>query len=129
MPYGHLSGRIDAVLHRLGKECTVLERTETGTDGFNNPTESYDDNGATVRCVRSYPSRNAEAGGIAGDRQTDSPLFFFQKGETPTSNSRIKYPEDAETPAAANEFTTYELQAPTRYDSHVEMYGEIVINP
>ena len=56
--------------------------------------------------------------------------FFndFKAEDAPDKEARIEYPEDAERVADASQTTIYEMQAPTPYDTHVEMYGEVVIN-
>lgn len=129
MPYGHLQKRVEVVLERIGREAVIGDRTQEGEDAFGNPTDSYPDSGNSVRCVRTYPSQNTEASSVAGDTHTDRPLFGFVKDDVPPKEARIEYPEDAETVADATETTIYEMQAPTVYDSHVEMRGDVVVNP
>lgn len=128
MNYAHLKGRVQAALNRLGRVADIYDRSEGNLDGFNNPTDSYTDSGNTVRCVRTYPNRNTEVSGVEGDLHRDNPLFLFPKGEAPDQEARIDYPEDAATTDNATASTMYEMKAPTRYDTHVEMFGQQVVN-
>jgi hypothetical protein len=127
--YDHLQRRFEQVISRLGREVALRERTETAADGFNNPTDSWSDAGTRIRCVRTYPNRNTEVVNTAGDLHRDRPVFAFTADEAPGEEARIVYPEDAETVENASTTTLYEMKAPTRYDSHVEMFGEVVTNP
>lgn len=128
MGYAHLQRQIKVVLHRLGREVLIYDRTEDSADSFNNPTDSYSASGTKVRCVRTYPNRNTEVNTVAGDRNRDNPIFLFPKGNAPDDEARIEYPEDAEEVGNASSTTMYEMQAPTEYDSHTEMFGRLVVN-
>lgn len=116
------------MLNRLGREVVILDRSVDGTDGWNNPEDSYSDSGETVQCVRTYPNRNTEVNNSAGDWHRDRALFLFPAEDAPAADARIQYPEDGETVTQNSETTLYEMQAPTPYDTHVEMFGEKVTN-
>lgn len=127
--YSHLQRRITVVLDRLGREADIHERSTGSKDGFNNPSDSYAHSEDSVLCFRTYPNRNTEVSTRAGDRHQDNPLFLFPKGKEPDQEARIEYPEDAESVEGATATTMYEMQAPTVYDTHVEMFGKLVVNP
>jgi hypothetical protein len=110
-----MSRQVRRSIHRLGKVVTVLERTETTTNEFNNPQSAYTDNGATSHCIRTYPNRNTQLDNQGGSYERDRPLFIFSKGEEPPTDARIIYEE-----------TTYEMQSPTIYDTHVAIFGKLV---
>lgn len=126
--YGYLQKRVEVLLSRIGREVVIYDRSVGSKDGFNNPSDSYSDSGNTTQCVRTYPNRNTEVSTTAGDLHRDNPVFVFPNDDAPGPEARIEYPEDAETVTNASETTKYEMQAPTFYDSHVEMFGEVVVN-
>lgn len=113
------SPQFAALLHRLGHEVTVRTHSKGNEDRFGNPESSWTDD-RTVICLRSYPNRNTEITGMGGGRDRDRPVFFFpddENNDPPGDDARIVY-----------EGTTYEMKAPTVYESHVEMFGEVVTN-
>lgn len=65
---------------------------------------------------------------MAGDLHRDNPVFVFPADNVPDQEDRIEYPEDAETVENSSTTTTYELKAPTKYDSHTEYFGQQVVN-
>ncbi|WP_372611625.1 hypothetical protein [Halomonas sp.] len=120
---GYKSRAVVAQVERFGELATLYSRTSDGSDEFNN-TEWTFDSDQTVLCFRTYPNRNTEVQQNAGDRNRDSPVFLFplDEYEAVSDSDRIGYPDQN-----GNE-TLYELQAPTRYATHVEIYGEVVTN-
>lgn len=110
--------RIVAQIARLGTKVTVHTHSQSGTDKFGNPTHSYSAD-RDVYCLRTYPNRNTELHSERGDRHRDKPVFVFPKGGNhstpPSPEDRIIY-----------NGRTYEMQAPTHYDTHVEFFGEVV---
>lgn len=116
---------ISIQLRRLGREVDTYIKTQNGTDAHNNPNWDYVLD-STAICVRSYPNRNEQHDSAAGPYEDDDPVFFFPRGEEPPSDARIEYPEDADTVADATDTTTYEMRAPTKYDTHVSMFGAFV---
>ncbi|UBF22272.1 SPP1 gp16-like head completion protein [Halorubrum virus HRTV-11] len=122
------SWQVTAQIDRLGDDATLYKRQNAGRDAFNNTewgfSEATDAEGNTVRvlCFRTYDNRNTEVQGNEGDRHRDAPLFLFPLDEWAEvePDDRIGYPE----PTGGE--TVYELQAPTRYDTHVEIFGEAV---
>lgn len=130
------SRSVSLQLGRLGHEVHIYFKSQNGTDAHNNPQWDYvketetDSAGNTIpvtaTCVRSYPNRNQQQDSTRGPYEEDDPIFFFPPEDAPASDSRIEYPEDANTVAAATETTTYEMRAPTRYDTHVTMFGALV---
>lgn len=123
MTYERHAKRIRARLTRIGQQVEILARSEGAENSLGNPTDSYSATGDTVTCVRSYPNRNTEITQASGDRNRDKPIFFFPRADAPDSEYRIKYTE----PDGSS--TIYEMQAPTRYETHTEMFGKIVNNP
>jgi hypothetical protein len=106
--------RIHSTISRLGKEVNVLQPEGSGTNEFNNPGTSWAVSG-TATCVRTYPNRNTQQESGGGPFKSDNPLFIFPAEEQPPTNARIEY-----------DGTTYELQSPTVYDTHVSIFGELV---
>lgn len=127
--YGVHSGRVQAVLERLGKDCEYLTRTVSSEDGFGNPEENYirqtdsEGNPVTITAFRTYPNRNTETGGSGGSRVTDNPVVLMPLEDALEETSRIEYPEPV-----TGSITKYELTAATNYDTHVEFIAEVVIN-
>jgi len=117
-----------AQLHRLGEYADVFAAQDTATTNqFNNPDTDWS---ATpdrqVIAFRTYPNRNTEVNNHDGQLHRDRPVFVFPKDDddakdhnpVPGENDRLRYP--------AGNGTVYELQAPTEYETHVEMFGERV---
>lgn len=121
--------RVNAQIERFGREVTVYTRTSTKTNSFGNTewefTDDPDGDGVaeTVLAYRTYDSRNTEVQGNVGDRHRDAPIFLFPLGQVPDADARIEYPE----PDGIAK-TMYELHAPTRYETHVEIPAEVVTN-
>lgn len=121
---------IEIQLRRLGQEVPYYVKMQTGTDAHNNPAWSYeqetetDSDGnvvpVTLPCLRSYPNRNEQHDTAAGPYEDDDPVFIFLPGAAPPSDARIEYTEPTGTT------TTYEMRAPTRYETHVAMFGAFV---
>jgi len=126
----YFTRRVVAQIERLGHEATLYSRVSDGKNGFNNTEWEFDadpdDTGTdqTVLCFRTYPNRNTEIQQNSGDRNRDSPVLMFPPDDYAkvSDSDRIGYPEPDDTE------TVYELQAPTRYETHVEIYGEVVNN-
>lgn len=115
-------GSVVAQLFRIGREAEVYERTETGTNEFGNTTTDYGSSpDRTIIAYRTYPNRNTEVEASSGDRERDHPVFIVPVGPNqpalPGKNDHIVY-----------DGTTYEVQAYTEYDTHVEFFGEPVLH-
>jgi len=106
--------RIRSTIHRLGNDVVIKTRTETGDNEFNNPQSQWSES-RTARCVRTYPNRNTQYENPGGRYNEDRALFIFERSEAPDSGSRIVY-----------NGTEYEVKSPTRYDTHVAVFGEPV---
>ncbi len=109
-----MNRRIRSTIHRLGNEVVIKTRSESGTNSFNNPTSQWTES-RTAECVRTYPNRNSQYENKGGSYNEDRALFIFERGEFPESGSRIVYDE-----------TEYEVKSPTKYDTHVAVFGEPV---
>lgn len=116
MPYGR---NIHAQLEQIGGLGEVHVRAQVGDDEFGNPEWEwvYD---RDVITVRSYPNRNTEREGNAGTLEGDRPVFVFAIAEgnqpaPPTSADRFRY-----------DGTMYELESPTKYETHVEMMANAI---
>ena len=109
---------VSAQLRRLGEEVTVLEPTQTSRNDFGNPERTYESS-RTTYAVRTYPNRNTTVEESAGDLARDKPVFVFPKGnddpEPPQAEDHIVYNGEE-----------YELQAPTHYETHMEIFGQLV---
>lgn len=113
--------RVVAQVQRLGVRAEVRTRTETGDNSFGNPTDDHVPD-REVWAVRTYPNRNTEVNSDRGDRHRDRPVFIVPKGEdqpaVPSEEDQIDY-----------NGTLYEVQALTRYPTHVEFFGAPVRSP
>lgn len=107
-----------AQLSRIGREITILEQSQTGTNDFGNPTEEWT---ATRTCIaaRSYPNRNTEVEADIGDRHRNNPIFF-----SPNTDDQPDPPQEGD--IIEYRGTKYEVQGHTEYDTHVEYFGKIV---
>ena len=122
--------RVAAHIARLGEMALVYSRASSGTNSFGNTEWTFDsdpDGDGTdteVLCLRSYDNRNTEVQQNSGDRHRDNPLFLIpiDEWEKVDADDRLGYPE----PTGGR--TMYELQAPTVYSTHVEIFGEAVSN-
>lgn len=106
-------------IERIGKPIRVLVRGETSENEFGNPEYGYTEEWETY-AIRTYPNRNTEQQGSAGETVTDQPVFLIPKGhelpDLPAEGDHIRYP--------SNDGQEYELEAPTHYDHHVEFFGQ-----
>lgn len=109
-----MSRQILSTISKLGQDAIIKTRSEAGTNEFNNPTSVWTQTD-TARCVRTYPNRNSQYENKGGRYNEDRALFIFARENAPQSSSRIVYDE-----------TEYELKSPTRYDTHVAIFGEPV---
>lgn len=110
--------QVIAQIYRVGHEATVQTRTVTGTNDFGNNTDSYADD-RTVFAFRTYPNRNTEVESGHGDRKQDRPVFCFPKDDDaatpPKEDDRLVY-----------EGKKYDMKGETHYESHVEIFGELI---
>lgn len=119
--------RVVAQIHRLGTEADVLQHEKTGTNEFGNPESEWTETGSVI-VFRTYPNRNTEAQSRSGDLHRDRPVFLIPRDDfdetddnpLPGNEDRLRYPSGTG--------EVYQLQAPTMYESHVEIFGEIVLN-
>lgn len=107
-----------AQIHRLGQNAVVKKRTETGQNEFGNPTDEYTAQ-QTVIAFRTYPNRNTQVESNVGDLGRDNPVFLIAIGENqpapPEENDHLVY-----------DGTEYEVKSPTVYDTHIEVFGDVV---
>lgn len=108
-----------AAISRLGDTVAVLEKTEVDTNEFNNPEWEWQEV-RTVRCLATYPDDQDQVDSRAGQYHRDSPLLAFHRGEEPGPDDRVRF-EDG-----VHEGKTFEMLAPTPYESHVEFGAQIV---
>lgn len=120
--------RVIAIIERMGEVATHHTRQANGSNEFGNTewtwTADPDADGVdnTVLCYRTYDNRNTEVRSEGGDRHRDRPILMFTHDDWADieANDRIEYPErDGST-------TLYELQAPTRHPTHIEIPATIV---
>lgn len=113
------SSNVKAMIHRVGRQVTVLERSVTGTDEFNNPKHGWTDNSVDsdppIKAIRTYPNRNRQSNSPGGPYDEDRPLFMFAPDEAPEEGARIVYGSE-----------TYELGSSTIYDTHVAFLAKHV---
>lgn len=111
---------LSAQLFRLAREVEVWTRSETGTNEFGNVTDSHSYS-HNVIAVRTYPNRNTEVESRVGDRNRDEPVFVIPIGpdqpDRPTKDDRLKY-----------DGQFYEIKGETEYETHIEVFGDPVIN-
>lgn len=112
--------QIVSKIARLGQKAKVREKIETGSNKFNNPEHKY----KSVREVfafRTYPNRNTEVEKRQGERRRDKPVFLVATGENlpepPEEGSRLVFNDNE-----------YDVKAHTVYDTHVEFFGEQIID-
>jgi hypothetical protein len=109
-----------AQLYRLGREVDVLVRSEGATNDFGNPTDDHTFDRQVI-AARTYPNRNTQTESNAGDLSGDKPVFMVPIGENqpapPAEKDRIDY-----------DGTVYEVGSHTKYETHVEFFGEPVLH-
>lgn len=111
-----MSRAVKSAIYRLGQEAVIKTRSESGSNEFNNPESSWSES-YTTQCVRTYPNRNTQIESGGGNYDQDRALFLFERGNAPDGGSRIVY-----------DGSNYELKSPTKYDTHVAIFGEPVSN-
>lgn len=113
--------RMVAQIERMGRQAQVLVRETAGQNTFSNATAEYTPD-HTVLTFRTYPNRNTQVGARVGEYHRDRPVFLFPRDthadEPPGDNDRLRYPADGG--------RLYEMQARTVYETHVEIFGEVV---
>jgi len=116
----YASQRVAAQIGRVGREATVLSLTETSKDDFGNAEYTYTED-RVVLAFRTYPNRNSEYESDAGTLHQDNPVFIVPTGpdqpQAPKEGSRIQYGSDS-----------YEVGSHTTYDTHVEFFGDQIID-
>lgn len=116
----YASSSVVAQIHRLGQEAEVKIRDETGQNEFGNVTDQYITD-RTVLAFRTYPNRNTQVEKRIGDRNQDNPVFLVPIGDglpnPPAQESHIVF-----------EGKEYEVKSHTKYDTHIEFFGEPVIH-
>lgn len=120
MTYGVYGPQIKAQLFRMGIECDVKRREETGQNEFGNTTDVYVSD-RTVIATKTYPNRNTTVENHAGDRQRDNPVFLVPKGPNQPIPPR---PEEV----LNYDGTDFEVNSHTEYDTHVEFFGSKIIH-
>lgn len=114
-----LSSNVTAMIHRVGKPVTILERSVVGTDEFHNPEHEWTDNSEPddppIKAVRTYKNRNKQNDSPGGPRAEDHPVFMFTLDAAPDAGARVAYGSQ-----------TYELGSATHYDTHVEFLAKHV---
>lgn len=113
------SGNVHAMIHRVGREVTVLDEGVASTDAFNNPEHEWTDNSVDgdppIKAIRTYPNRNRQNQSGGGPYDQDRPLFMFTPDEAPDEGARVVYGSE-----------TYELGSATIYDTHVAFLAKRV---
>lgn len=116
----YASKQVAAQIHRLGQEAKVKIRSETGQNDFGNVTDKHTFD-RMVLAFRTYPNRNTQIESNVGDRDQDRPVFMVPIGDNqpdpPAEDDYLTYDE-----------TDYEVKSHTKYDTHVEFFGEPVIH-
>lgn len=116
----YASSQVAAHIGRLGREAKVLVQSESAEDDFGNKEYTYTPD-RVVLAFRTYPNRNTEFDSDAGSLQGDNPVFLVPIGpnqpEPPEENSRIKYAGEK-----------YQVDSHTVYDTHVEFFGDQIID-
>lgn len=107
-------------IHRLGRTAAVEVRSETGQNAFGNMTDDYIPD-RTVIAFQTYPNRNTQIESGRGDRGQDRPVFLV-----PNTDDQPEPP--AEEDVLAYNGQRYEVKSHTRYDTHVEFFGEPIIH-
>jgi len=112
--------QVIAQIGRFGREARVLKNTKGDANDFGNPEDNYERK-QTVLAFKTYPNRNTEAETTAGDLARDRPVFMVPVGrdqpDPPTQHDRLVYDGDK-----------YEVKSLTRWETHVEFFGEQVIH-
>ena len=115
------SSNVKAMIHRVGRRVTILQESVVAVDEFNNPQHDWidasSDSDDPIKAIRTYPNRNRQQNSNGGPRQEDRALFMFTLEQAPDEGARVKFNSN-----------TYELGSPTRYDTHVTFFGDLVSN-
>jgi hypothetical protein len=116
-------------INRIGVMATVLKRSESGSDQFNNTEYTWIAD-RQIPCIRSYPNRNVEEDRSSGSLESDRPVLIF-----PRANGPQREPDATDQPAppANNDrvlykSTRYSLVSRTEYDTHIEIMANRVDN-
>lgn len=117
--------RLQTQVKRLGQRATVKVHAKTGEDAFGNPGDEYTID-REVWAMRTYPDRNREIKGGAGDRQEDDPVFIVPRPNPEDPRDETPVPPDDED-RLVYDGNEYALQAPTWYATHVEYRAQRVI--
>lgn len=113
--------QIVAQIHRFGQKAAVEVRSDASQNEFGN-IESQWTPDRTVIAFRTYPNRQTEVEASRGDRAQDNPVFLI-----PNTDDQPDPPETSD--ILVYDGTRYEMKAPTSYETHVEIFGEVVSNP
>lgn len=112
-----MTRNLNHALSRLGREIPVYEETDTGSvNEFGQDDTSWSKTG-TVFAARSYQNRNTTRNTTSGQHHRDRPIFFFPADSGISGDARIKY-----------ENTWYELDAPTRHETHTVAVGAALVD-
>jgi hypothetical protein len=112
--------QIVAQINRFGREVEVHTRSETGQNDFGNVQDDhiYD---RDVIAFQTYPNRNTQIQTGSGDRDRDNPVFLV-----PNTDDQVAPPEPDD--VIIYDDQKYEVKSHTRYDTHVEFFGDPVIH-
>ena len=112
--------QIVAQIYRLGREAEVKTRTETGQNEFGNMTDDHVSDRYVI-AFQTYPNRNTQVEANIGDRNRDRPVFLV-----PNTDDQPAPPSEGDILSYNGQ--DYEVKAHTRYDTHVEFFGEPIIH-
>lgn len=112
--------RIVSRIYRHGQECEIHTLSKSGTNEWGNieHENAYD---RDVIAFRTYPNRNTQIQSDIGERNQDQPVFVV-----PVSDDQPDPPDESD--HIIYDGTEYEVKALTTYDTHVEFFGDVVIN-
>lgn len=105
---------VSRILSLRGEDVDLWRDEGTTTNEFGKDVDSWIEIG-TIRTLRSYPNRNTTLDENDGPLQRDRPVFFFHPDSAVQSEDRIDY-----------RGTFYDLESPTRYDSHIAIMANAV---
>lgn len=116
----YASRQVAAQIGRVGREAKVHIKTDGANDDFGNPTSNFTPD-RVVLAFRTYPNRNTEYEADIGTLQGDNPVFIVPTGPDqpapPGEGARIEYSSQM-----------YEVGSHTVYDTHVEFFGDQIID-
>jgi hypothetical protein len=112
--------QVVAQIHRLGRKAEVKIRSETGQNEFGNMTDEYVPDRYVI-AFQTYPNRNTQVESNVGNRGQDRPVFLV-----PNTDDQPDPP--AEEDVLVYNGQDYEVKSHTRYDTHVEFFGEPIIH-